>query len=260
MSKTPLAQTYAPAYAPVMQICDRDALVEAHLAQVKFIVDRIAARLPRSVDRDDLIGAGLLGLLDAAAKFDPSRGVQFKTYAELRVRGAVLDSLRMLDCAPRSARQRAKEVEAAYLHIERTHGRPATEQEVADFLGVPLHDFQIELGELRWLTVASIDEEDADGTTAIAQRIPGDSSLIPSIVYERTEQRERLSAAVDRLPERERQVIALYYVEELTMKEVGAVLGVSESRVCQIHTQAVLHLRAALGPLKGAGRTSQGIH
>jgi RNA polymerase sigma factor for flagellar operon FliA len=244
-------------YAAPPGVSDRGALIEAHLPQVKFIVDRIAARLPRSVDRDDLIGAGLLGLLDAAAKYDPARGVQFKTYAEWRVRGAVLDSLRTMDCASRSVRRRAREVEAAYTQIENKYGRPATEEEVAELLSVSLPEFQELLAELSWLTVASLDEEDDNGNGGRALQIPGDPDLLPSAIFERTEEREQLTEAIDRLPPRERQVVALYYVGELTMKEIGAIFGVTESRICQIHTAAVLHLRTALafaGKAASSGR------
>jgi len=244
----PSAILYSSTYSAPLSVPDRDALVEAHLPLVKFVAERIAARLPHTVDRDDLIGAGLLGLLDATTKYDPSRGVQFKTYAELRVRGAILDSLRDLDWASRSARQQARRVEEAYTEIEKQQGRPASEEEVAEMLGISLPEFQELLGKLRWLTITRLDEEDEDGNRSLANKIPDDPTLTPSALFERAEEREILSLAIDRLPERERQVIALYYVEELTMKEVGAVLGVTESRVCQIHTQAVLRLRASLAP------------
>lgn len=257
MPKTPLAVAYNAHYATPLSATERDALVEAHLPQVKFIVERIAARLPQTVDREDLISAGVLGLLDATTKYDPSRGVQFKTYAELRVRGAILDSLRSLDAAPRSLRQRAREVEAAYAQIERQNGRPATEEEVAEAIGVSLLQLQTTLGELSWLSVARLDEEDEDGQPGLARQIADDPRLTPAALFERTEQRERLVAAIERLNKRERDVIGLYYVEELTMKEIGAVLGITESRVCQIHTQAVLHLRTSLAPPAGSASTSR---
>lgn len=223
----------------------RDALVEAHLPQVKFIAERLAAKLPPSVDRDDLIGAGVLGLLDAVDKFDASRGVQFKTYAELRVRGAMLDCLRALDWAPRTLRQRAREVEAAYHKIERDSGRPAEEEEVAGALGLSTAQFHTLLSELRGLTLLGLEGNTEEGDQPLPQ-IPDDPSRNPLALYESAEGRTRLLEAIDRLPERERQVVALYYLEELTMKEVGAVLGITESRVSQLHTQAMLHLRAAL--------------
>ncbi|MDQ3820337.1 MAG: sigma-70 family RNA polymerase sigma factor, partial [Acidobacteriota bacterium] len=136
---------------------EREALVESHLPLVKFVADRIAVKLPASIDRDDLISAGMIGLLDAVDKYDSSRGVMFKTYAEMRVRGAILDSLRDLDWAPRSMRRRAREVEAAYLQIEQQHNRPAKEEEVAALLGLTMQDFQRLLGDLRGLTVTGLD-------------------------------------------------------------------------------------------------------
>jgi RNA polymerase sigma factor FliA len=223
----------------------RDALVEAHLPQVKFIAERLAAKLPPSVELDDLIGAGVVGLLDAVEKFDPARGVQFKTYAELRVRGAMLDCLRALDWAPRALRQRAREVEAAYRQLEQKYGRPAEEEEIAAVLAISVADYRDLLNELQGLTLLGLEESEDEGD-ALVNRIPDDVSRTPLALYERAEGQTTLIAAIDRLPARERQVVALYYLEELTMKEVGAVLGITESRVSQLHTQAVLRLRASL--------------
>jgi len=222
--------------------------VEAHLSQVKFIAERLAAKLPPSVDLDDLMGAGMLGLLDAVDKFDPNKGVMFRTYAEMRVRGAMLDSLRDLDWAPRSMRRRAREIEAAYVEAERTRGR-STDVDVATVLGISVNEFQTLLGQLRGLTVTALDaiEEEENGRN---QPLAGDASQTPLAVYERSEVRACLADAIDQLPKRERQVIALYYVEEVTMKEIGAVLQVTESRVSQIHTQAIVRLRACLASLR----------
>jgi len=229
-----------------MTAADRDALIEAQLPQVKFIAERMVAKLPASVEREDLIGAGVLGLIDAANKFDPTRGILFKTYAEMRVRGAMLDSLRDLDWAPRSMRRRAREVETAYSEIERECGRPAVEEEVAARLEMPINSFQLLLGELRGLTITNLEIETEDNDEALVRQVPDDPQRTPLALYEQAEQRTHIIAAIDRLPERERQVVALYYLEELTMKETGAVLGITESRVSQLHTQAILRLRSAL--------------
>jgi RNA polymerase sigma factor for flagellar operon FliA len=223
---------------------DRDALIEGHLPQVKFMALRLAAKLPPWVELNDLIGAGVLGLLDAVDKYDSTKGVMFKTYAEMRVRGAILDSLRDLDWAPRSMRRRAREVEAAYSQVERTRGR-STEEEVAAVLKLSLAEFQRLLQDLRGLTITGLDDAE-DDNTVLAHQLPADAAPTPLAMYENAETREHLSGAIDRLSERERQVVALYYVEELTMKEIGAVLGVTESRVSQVHTQAVFRLRTAL--------------
>lgn len=233
--------SYAASFSPA----ERERLVETHLPQVRFIADRLAAKLPPSVDRDDLIGAGVLGLLDAVEKFDARRGVMFKTYAEMRVRGAMLDSLRDLDWAPRSARRRAREVENTMRTLEGELGRAANEEEIARRLGVTLPEFHQLLNELRGLNVANINDDDDEGGTNL-RHIADDPTRTPLAIYQQTETRETLTAAVESLPERERQIVALYFVEELTMKEIGAVLGVTESRVSQIRTSAILRLRAAL--------------
>jgi RNA polymerase sigma factor for flagellar operon FliA len=251
----PGAGTYAPGRAASggnkFVGFDRDALIEAHLPQVKFIADRLAAKLPRSVDREDLISAGVLGLIDAANKYDPARGVLFKTYAETRVRGAMLDSLRDLDWVPRSVRRQARQVEAAYAEVEQTRGRAAEDEEVAERLGLSMSDFHSLLGGLRGITLTDALPGDEDADTRLWQ-VPDDAEKTPLAHYEREETVERLTAAIDALPERERQVIALYYLEELTMKEIGVLLGVTESRISQVHTQAVLRLRSALAPLFAA--------
>ncbi len=244
----PKQMTRTRAYSPAAGI-DRDALIEATLPQVKFIADRLAARLPPSVDRDDLYGAGVLGLLDAVEKFDPARGVLFKTYAEMRVRGAMLDSLRMLDWAPRSMRRRAREVEAAFQRIQQERGRAATEEEVAAALGISVHEFQSLMSELRGLSITSLDGDENDESGPSPRMVSDALAHTPAALFERVESRAKLAEAIDALPERERQVVSLYYVEELTMREIGLVIGVTESRVSQIHTQAVLRLRASLAHL-----------
>ena len=225
---------------------DRQALIESHLPQVRYIAERMLAKLPPSVDRDDLIGAGVLGLLDAVERYDEMRGVQFKTYAETRIRGAMLDSLRELDWSSRSLRARARELEVAARKIEQEKGRMAEEEELAEALGLELPAFQQLLGELRGLTLVELDSHEDSSSGNNALQVPDHPDHSPLMEYERQETREKLIAAINRLPERERQVVALYYVEELTMKETGAVLGLTESRVSQIHTQALIHLRAVL--------------
>ena len=240
---------YQQASAPLTET-EREALIESHLPLVKFIADRLAAKLPSSVDRDDLISAGMIGLLDAVDKYDASRGVMFKTYAEMRVRGAMLDSLRDLDWAPRSMRRRAREIEAAYLQLEQHYNRPATEEEIAAHLGLSISEFHRLLGDIRGLTVTGLDYAEDDETGIRPRQIPSDPAQMPLARYEQAEVSEHLAKAIDKLPERERQVVALYYLEEMNMKEIGAVLGVTESRVSQVHTQAVIRLRASLANLR----------
>lgn len=229
-------------YRSQLTLEERNKLVETHLSQIKFIAERIAIRLPFSVEISELINIGVLGLLDAVDKFDPNRGVQFKTYAELRIKGSILDSLREQDWAPRSLRRKARELQAAYSEIEKKHGRPATEEEVSAKLNISLAEFQNLLSELRWVSITDLDGE----SETVKRQIPDTLSKAPLVLYEQKELRQKLTDAIDKLPERERQVVALYYIEELTMKEIGQVLDITESRISQLHTQAMLRLRSAL--------------
>lgn len=233
-------------YKSVAQMeIDRETLIMTHLSKVKYIADRIAAKLPSSVERDDLYGAGVIGLIDAVERYDPSRGVAFTTFAEMRVRGAILDNLRSLDWASRTVRRRAREVQNAYGQIEKLKGAPATEEEVAMHLRMPLKELHNILREISGLNVTDLDEQDEKTGLSLMDTIY-DTGASPFEAYEESERRQRLSEVVDKLPERERQVIALYYVEELNMKEIGAVLGITESRVSQLRTQAVVRMRANL--------------
>lgn len=243
-----LAQ-YSQVSAPLTESA-RAALIEEHLPLVKFIADRLASKLPASVERDDLVSAGMIGLLDAVDKFDASRGVMFRTYAERRVRGAILDSLRDLDWAPRSMRRRAREIEAAFVQLEQLHNRPASEEEVAAHLNLSMKEFYRLLQDIRGLTITGLDDAREDEPDVRPRQIPADSGETPLARYEQTERSERLADAIDKLPERERQVVALYYLEELSMKEIGLVLNVTESRVSQVHTQAVVRLRGTLSNLR----------
>jgi RNA polymerase sigma factor for flagellar operon FliA len=223
----------------------RDSLIIDHLPKVKYIADRIAAKLPPSVERDDLYGAGVVGLIDAVERYDESRGVAFTTFAEMRVRGAILDNLRSLDWASRSSRRRAREIQAAYSRLEQDLGRPASEEEVAASMKIPVGELRATLQEIRGLRITNLDECDEETGLSLAETI-SDNSVTQLDAMQTRQQRKLLSAAIDRLPERERQVIALYYVEELTMKEIAEVLGVTESRVSQLKSQAAARLRGAL--------------
>ena len=217
----------------------------SHLPKVKFIADRIAAKLPPSVERDDLYGAGVIGLIDAVERFDNSRGVAFTTFAEMRVRGAILDNLRSLDWASRSTRRRAREVQAASAQLEQENGRAATETEVAAQMKISVTELRESLQDIRGLRVSTLDECDEETGISLADNIC-DTSASQLEKIEIAEQRRLLSIAVDKLPERERQVIALYYLEEMTMKEIAEVLGVTESRVSQLKSQAAARLRKNL--------------
>ena len=227
---------------------ERDRLILDHLPQIKYIAQRIALRVPSSVEMDDLISAGVLGLLDAVGKFDESRGVQFKTYAELRIRGAILDSLRLIDWAPRSLRKLSKEVEQAYARLEQRNGRPALDEEVAKELNMEIGEYYSVLDRLQGLNLGCFEvtetEQDTDGdSVSLVPTSDGDS---PLDVCRKGELKEILARFIDLLPDRERLIVTLYHYEELTMKEVGRIVGVNESRISQLHTRALLRLRGKL--------------
>lgn len=221
--------------------------VAAHLSMVRFLARRIHERLPSHVELDELIGAGVLGLMDAYKKFDPQKKVKFRSYAQFRVKGAILDSLRTLDWGPRDLRRKAREIEAAIQRLTGRVGRSPSEVEVAAELKMTLVDYQHVLGDLKSLEVGTLNVERSEdsGEEELAY-IPNRTEDDPLFQCLRGEMHARLTDAIENLPERERLVMNLYYFEELTMKEIGLVLGVVESRISQVHASAVLHLRAAL--------------
>jgi RNA polymerase sigma factor for flagellar operon FliA len=234
------------------QPADTDALIQEYAPFVKYIAQRLACRLPASVCLDDLMSAGALGLMDAIEKYDPTRGTTFKTYAELRIRGAMLDDLREWDWAPRSVRQKEHALTQAYAELERQHGRPADDEEVAAFLGLDRDTFADWLSDVRGVSVLSLDmpldlEPDGNTGTALARLV--DDAPSPLQIAETEDLKRHLGEAIDQLPEREKVVLSLYYYEELTMHEIGQVLELTLSRISQIHTKAILHLRAALQTL-----------
>jgi RNA polymerase sigma factor FliA len=218
-----------------------------HLPIVWFIARRIHDRLPPHVPIEDLYSAGVLGLLDAFAKFDPSKKVLFRTYAQYRIRGSILDSLRTLDWGPRELRRKGRAVEDAIQTLIAQFQRSPIDIEIAQKLNISLAAYQQLLGELKGLEVRSLQSERSeDSDEEELDLIPGRPDDDPLFRYLDGEMRERLTTAINDLPERERQVLSLYYYEETTMKEIGLILGVVESRVSQIHASAVLHLRARL--------------
>jgi RNA polymerase sigma factor FliA len=239
-------ETTFEAVGPVL----RDQLIEEHYPLVTYLASRLSAKLPPSIDIDDLVGAGVLGLIDAADKFDAGRGVRFRTYAERRIRGAILDHLRSLDWAPRSLRRRAREIEAAYGTLEREFGRAVTESEVASYLSIELSQLQELAFEISTVQVASLSATDTDddfqSTRDLLELVADVSEASPFAECARAELRGRLASAIDKLRYKERLVISFYYVEELTMKEIGSILGVNESRVSQLHTRAIQRLRTSL--------------
>jgi RNA polymerase sigma factor FliA len=220
----------------------------AHLPIVRVIAWRIHDRLPPHVSIEDLYSAGVLGLLDAFGRFDPSKQVLFHTYAQFRIRGAILDSLRTLDWSPRELRRKARDIEEAIQLLTAQFHRSPTDMEISQKLNIPLLAYQQLLGELKGLEIGSLhatrSEEDSGEEELVY--IPSRSEDDPLLLYLDGEMRERLTKAINELPERERLVMTLYYYEETPMREIGLILNVVESRVSQIHASAVLHLRARL--------------
>lgn len=224
----------------------RDQIIEKHLVLVKYAAARIAGRLPSHLRMDDLYSAGLMGFLDALEDYDPERGVEFSAYANPRIRGAIFDELRRLDCVPRRVRRRIREAERAIDTLTQRLDRQPTDDEIAAELGIDLAAYQRLLGEgVTLLSLEGAPSSHAEGLSPMDTLEDSDVAS-PFEALEAKERREILGRIIDRLPEKERQVLALYYYEELTMHEVGRVLGVTESRVSQLHSSAVLRLRAAL--------------
>lgn len=237
---------------------ERDRLLIEHLPQVRYLARRIHDRLPAQVPLEDLIHAGVIGLIDAVDKFDPSKNVQLKSYAKFRIRGAIVDSLRELDWSPRRLRRQARRIEEAHSDLKMRLGRVASEPELAAELGMPLEGFQILLGELRGLDLGSLQTESSDSKSeddVVSYRVGG-AEADPFTQCMRGEMNSLVATALEDLDTKEKQVMTLYYMEELTMKEVGAVLGVGESRVSQIHSVALIRLRARLGELLRERRQS----
>ncbi len=246
------AQTYEHISEPVGEYSEQQLLEQ--LPQVKYIAHRIHERLPQHVPFDDLLHAGIVGLMDALHKYDPTKNVRFSSYAKFRIRGAILDSLRDMDWSPRDLRRKARRLEATMQKLQTELGRSASEPELAQAMEMSLEDFQHMLDEIRGLEVGSLQIESLeDGReTDLSETIPGPTNQDPLFLCMQGERKQLLADAIAQLPKREQQVLALYYHEELTMKEVGAVLGVGESRVSQIHSVAVARLRAGLANMQQA--------
>jgi len=230
---------------------DRDRMLMEHLPTVRYLARRIHERLPQHVELDDLISAGVVGLIDAFSKFDHGKKVQFKSYAQFRIRGAILDSLRTLDWSPRELRRKGRAVEEAIRAVTQRVGRAPSEQEIAKEMELSLAEYQQLLGDLKGLEIGSLHMERSEdsGDEELAY-IPGSPEEDPLFRCLKGEMKQRLADAIDGLPEKERMVLTLYYYEELTMKEIGLTLGVVESRISQIHSSAVLRLRSGLRGLR----------
>ncbi len=226
----------------------RDRLILTYAPLVKFVAGRVGSNLPSHVDEQDLVSYGLLGLIGAIERFDPEREIKFETYAMARIRGAIIDELRSLDWVPRSVRTRARQIERAIAALEKEHMRAPTDEEIAKKLGVSPEDLEESLHEISRTSVAALDElwspSGSGDQIALIDTIEDETGPDPEISLEQTEVKEALAEAISGLPEREKLVVTLYYYEELTLREIGEVLGVTESRVSQLHTKAILRLKA----------------
>jgi RNA polymerase sigma factor for flagellar operon FliA len=247
----PLTVDNLGATETVCSSAERDLLLMEHLPTVRYLARRIHERLPQHVELDDLVSAGVVGLIDAFSKFDHTKKVQFKSYAQFRIRGAILDSLRTLDWSPRELRRKGRAVEEAIRSVTQRVGRAPSEQEIAKEMELGLSEYQLLLGDLKGLEIGSLHMERSEdsGDEELAY-IPGSPEDDPLFRCLKGEMKQRLADAIDELPEKERMVLTLYYYEELTMKEIGLTLGVVESRVSQIHSSAVLRLRTSLAGLR----------
>jgi RNA polymerase sigma factor for flagellar operon FliA len=228
----------------------RDRLILTYAPLVKYVAGRLGSGLPAHVDDDDLVSYGLLGLIGAIERFDPDRDIKFETYAIARIKGSIIDELRALDWVPRSVRSRAREIERSIADLESKLGRAPTDEEIAGKLGVSVDELNESLSEIGRTSIAALDElwtVSAGGDQiALIDTIEDDLGPNPQSALDETEMREAIAEAISRLPEREKLVVTLYYYEELTLREIGEVLGVTESRVSQLHTKAILRLKARL--------------
>jgi RNA polymerase sigma factor for flagellar operon FliA len=229
---------------------EQEKVLLEHLPIVRFIARRIHERLPQHVEMEDLVSAGVVGLMDAFSKFDPEKKVQFRSYAQFRIRGAILDSLRTLDWSPRELRRKGRAVEEAIRVLTARLGHAPGEVEIAAEMSIDLEAYQQLLGELKGLEIGTlhVEHNENSGEEELAY-VPGRPEDDPLFHCLRGELEQRLAQAIANLPERERLVMTLYYYEEMTMREIGLALGVVESRVSQVHASAVVHLRSALRDL-----------
>jgi RNA polymerase sigma factor FliA len=230
----------------------RDRLILTYAPLVKYVAGRLGSGLPAHVDEGDLVSYGLLGLIAAIERYDPDRDVKFETYAIARIKGSILDELRAMDWVPRSVRSRAREIERAMTELEAKLGRAPSDEEIATKVGISQADLEGSLTDISRSSIAALDElwtvsGSGGDQIALIDTIEDESLPDPQSAMTATEMKESIADAIARLPEREKLVVTLYYYEDLTLREIGEVLGVTESRVSQLHTKAILRLKARLG-------------
>jgi len=228
----------------------REAFIKQYAPLVKYVAGKVAVGMPQSVEFDDLVGFGVFGLLDAIDKFDPEKNVKFKTYAVTRIRGAIFDELRSIDWVPRSVRQKSREVEDTISALEAQLGRTATDKEIAKSMGMAESEYQKVMQKISSTSILSLSDMwfsgDENDKVSIGDGIESPASLNPDVIVEKEEIRQVIINAINDLPDKEKKILVLYYYEDLTLKEIGQVLEVTESRVSQLHTKAILRLRARL--------------
>ena len=238
---------------------ERERLILEHLPQVRLIARRFQERLPDSISLDDLVSTGVLGLISAIDNFDASHNVKLKTYAEYKIRGAILDSLRGLDWAPRQKRRKSKQIEAAISVAEQRLQASPTEDEIARELGISVDEYHEWLVEIRGLNVASLEYAGTDPGRDLLNYLPGECDDLPSVLLERAELERLLAVSIDRIPAIERTVLSLYYHEELTLREIASVVNLHESRISQLKSQAILRLRGQMAGQWPATRGMVGV-
>lgn len=229
----------------------RDALILNYSPLVKYVAGRVAVGLPANIEQADLISYGIFGLIDAIDKYDQARGIKFETYAISRIRGAIIDELRAIDWVPRSVRFKAREVEKAYQALENKLKRPPSDAEIAEEMGITVDELNHIYTQLSTVSMVALDElMSVDGgqgdKLALVDTIEDTRTASPMEAFESEEMKSILAEAINRLPEREKIVVTLYYFEGLTLAQIGEVLGVTESRICQMHTKAVLGLKGKI--------------
>ncbi|MCF7913646.1 MAG: RNA polymerase sigma factor WhiG [Spirochaetaceae bacterium] len=232
----------------------RDMFVKQYAPLVKYVAGKVAVGMPHNVDFDDLVGFGVFGLIDAINKYDPDKHVKFKTYAVTRIRGAIFDELRSIDWVPRSVRQKSREIEDTVHRLEASLGRSATDKEIAAELGMSESDFQKTMMKISGTSILSLNDvwysSEENDSISIVDSIESPQSLNPDTIVEKEEIKRVIVQAIDELPEKEKKVLVLYYYEDLTLKEIGKVLEVTESRISQLHTKAIIRLRSKLTNIK----------
>lgn len=237
---------YSYAESDVISPEERERLILEHLPQVRLIARRIQERLPKNVSLEDLVSTGVIGLISAIDHFDASHNVKLKTYAEYKIRGAILDSLRGLDWAPRQKRRKTKQIEAAIASAEQRLTRAPAEDEIAAELGIPLEEYHGWLVEVCGLNVASLEYAANDQSRDLLHTLPDKEESLPSTLLERSELQRLLAQGIDQIPEIERTILGLYYHEELTLREIAQIVKLHESRISQLKSQAILRLRGRL--------------